>query len=84
MPIGGRKVPPTAVEFDVATVASTISGRTVELTSMWNRMFEPRVITETGPDGFAVLNALPGAQSLGWCYACGKCVPGGPGDAGSE
>jgi Fe-S oxidoreductase len=84
MPIGGRKVPPTAVEFDVATVASTISGRTVELTSMWNRMFEPRVITETGPDGFAELNTLPGAESLEWCYGCGKCVPVCPVDVVGE
>ncbi len=52
MPVGGRKVPPTAVEFDVVTVKSTISDRTTELTASWNRMFEPRVITDTGPDRF--------------------------------
>ncbi len=45
MPIGGRKVPPHAVEHEEAIVASTISGREVELNGMWNRMFEPRVIT---------------------------------------
>ncbi len=84
MPIGGRKVPPNVVEFDVATVASTISGREVELTSMWNRMFEPRVITDTGPDGFAELNALTGAESLERCYGCGKCVPVCPVDVVGE
>ncbi len=84
MPIGGRKVPPTAVEFDVATVKSTISDRTSELTADWNRMFEPRVITETGPDRFAELNSLSGAESLEWCYGCGKCVPVCPVDLVGE
>ena len=49
MPIGGRKVPPRAVEIESATVASPISGREVELPAQWNRMFEPRVLTEHRP-----------------------------------
>jgi Fe-S oxidoreductase len=84
MPVGGRKVGPTAVEFDLATVASTISGRTVDLTATWNRMFEPRVLTDIGPDGFDVLGELPGAQSLEWCYGCGKCIPVCPVDVVGE
>jgi Fe-S oxidoreductase len=64
-----------AVEKERATVASTISGREVELPAMWNRMFEPRVLTDYGPDGFAAISALPGGESLEWCYGCGKCVP---------
>ena len=79
MPIGGRKVPPVAVEKEQARVASTISGREVELPAMWNRMFEPRVLTDYGPDGFAAISALPGGESLEWCYGCGKCVAGLPG-----
>ena len=75
MPVGGRKVPPVAVEKEQATVASTISGREVELTTVWNRMFEPRVLTDIGPDGFSAISALPGGESLEWCYGCGKCVP---------
>jgi Fe-S oxidoreductase len=75
MPIGGRKVRPVAVEKERARVASTISGREVELPAMWNRMFEPRVLTDYGPDGFATISALPGGESLEWCYGCGKCVP---------
>ncbi|MBI3688667.1 MAG: (Fe-S)-binding protein [Actinobacteria bacterium] len=84
MPISGKKVDPTVVEKDVATVRSTISGREVELPAMWNRMFEPRVLTETSAEGFEKLNALPGAESLEWCYGCGKCVPVCPVDLVGE
>jgi Fe-S oxidoreductase len=80
MPIGGRKIGPIAVEKETATVASTISGREVELKAMWNRMFEPRVITECGPDGFVAISGLPGGESLEWCYGCGKCVTACPVD----
>ncbi len=84
MPIGGRKVPPRAVEKETATVASTISGREVELPAMWNRMFEPRVLTSIGPDAFEPISALPGGESLEWCYGCGKCVPVCPVDVVGE
>jgi Fe-S oxidoreductase len=84
MPIGGRKVPPRAVEKESATVASPISGREVELAGSWNRMFESRVLTETGPDGFAQISALPGGESLEWCYGCGKCIPVCPVDVVGE
>jgi Fe-S oxidoreductase len=75
MPVGGRKVRPVAVEKEQARVVSTMSGREVELTATWNRMFEPRVLTDYGPDGFASISVLPGGESLEWCYGCGKCVP---------
>lgn len=66
---------PIAVEKELATVSSTISGREVDLAAQWNRMFEPRVLTSYGPKGFAAIVALPGGESLEWCYGCGKCVP---------
>jgi Fe-S oxidoreductase len=84
MPIGGKKVEPTVVEKESAVVRSSLSGREVELPGMWNRMFESRVLTETGPDGFAALAELPGAESLEWCYGCGKCVPVCPVDLVGE
>ena len=84
MPIGGRKVPPRAVEKESARVASPISGREVELPAMWNRMFEPRVLTDYDPDGFEKISALPGGESLEWCYGCGKCIPVCPVDMVGE
>ncbi len=75
MPVGGKKQQPRAMELETATVASPISGREWELTGPWNRMFEQRVIWDYTPDGFAKIAALPGGESLEWCYGCGKCVP---------
>jgi Fe-S oxidoreductase len=74
MPIGGRKTPPIAVEYETVTVASSISGREVELSAPWNRMFESRVLTDCGPEGFTAISALEGGESLEWCFGCGKCV----------
>jgi Fe-S oxidoreductase len=84
MPIGGRKVAPSAFEKESATVASPISGREVELPAMWNRMIEPRVLSDYGPDGFAKLRETPGTESLEWCYGCNKCVPVCPVDLVGE
>ena len=84
MPLSGRKVAPIAVEKESATVHSPISGRAVELPGMWNRMFEPRVLTTYGPEGFERLDQIPGAESLSRCYGCGKCVPVCPVDVVGE
>jgi Fe-S oxidoreductase len=84
MPIAGRKEAPVVVEKEVATVASTISGRTTELPASWNRMFEPRVLREHTSSGFAALRAVEGGESLEWCYGCGKCVPVCPVDVVGE
>jgi Fe-S oxidoreductase len=38
-------------------------------------MFEQRVIWDYDTAGFEKISALPGGESLEWCYGCGKCVP---------
>ncbi|MGH9035171.1 MAG: (Fe-S)-binding protein [Acidimicrobiia bacterium] len=84
MPIGGQKQVPVAWEHETAVVTSTISGREWELPGMWNRMFEQRVIWDYHTAGFEQIAALPGGESLEWCYGCGKCVPVCPVDLVGE
>lgn len=56
------------VELDVAYVDG------VKLTGPWNRMFEPRVITDYDLHPLEAITQIPGAESLGYCYQCGKCT----------
>jgi Fe-S oxidoreductase len=84
VPIGGRKQTPEAIEKEMAVVTSTISGKEWELPGMWNRMFEQRVIWDYDTAGFEQIGALPGGESLEWCYGCGKCVPVCPVDLVGE
>lgn len=46
----------------------------VDLPGHWNRMFEPRVITDYDTSTLEAITGLTGGESLGWCYQCGKCV----------
>jgi Fe-S oxidoreductase len=57
-----------AVEIPVAVVDG------VTLTPQWNRMFEPRPITEYDLSVLEEVTAIPGAESLAYCYQCGKCT----------
>lgn len=75
MPVSGRKSQPVVVEKESARVVSPLSGREVELSSTWNRMLEPRVLTDYDPAHLGRIGALAGGGSLEWCYGCGKCVP---------
>jgi Fe-S oxidoreductase len=84
MPVGGHKQYPAPIEHDVAVVESPLSGRSWELPAMWNRMFEERVIWDYDTAGFEKIGALPGGESLEWCYGCGKCVPVCPVDLVGE
>lgn len=66
MPYG--KQPPEIHEKERAVVEG------VELTGHWNRMFGDRTITDYDTSTLDQITDLPGGESLGWCYQCGKCV----------
>jgi Fe-S oxidoreductase len=53
----------------------------VPLPGAWNRMFVPRVITAYDVDVLREVTSIPGAESLGYCYQCGKCTAVCPVDA---
>jgi Fe-S oxidoreductase len=56
------------VERDQAVVEG------IDISGHWNRMYEPREITGYGVEQLERVTAIPGAESMGWCYQCGKCV----------
>ncbi len=53
----------------------------IDISGAWNRMYEPRELTTYDPTALAKVVAVPGAESMGACYQCGKCVPVCPVDA---
>jgi len=53
----------------------------IDVSGHWNRMYEPREITSYDLSGLERLTAIAGAESMGWCYQCAKCVPACPVDA---
>ncbi len=59
---------PLVVEKEQAVVEG------VELPGHWNRMFGSRVIDDYDTSTLEAVTALPGGESLGWCYQCAKCV----------
>lgn len=46
----------------------------VDISGQWNRMFEQRVIFQYTPENIEEIAALPGGESLAYCYQCAKCV----------
>ncbi len=52
----------------------------IDISGQWNRMFEPREITGYDLTYMDKLTALPGAESMAWCYQCAQCVPACPVD----
>jgi Fe-S oxidoreductase len=46
----------------------------VDISGQWNRMFEQRVIFRYTPENIEEIAALPGAESLAYCYQCAKCI----------
>jgi Fe-S oxidoreductase len=59
---------PKIIEKDVAVVEG------VELRGHWNRIFEQRVIWDYDAASLESLTSIPGAESLGYCYQCAKCI----------
>ena len=84
MPIGGQKQQPIAHELETAVVVSPMSGREWDVSGQWNRMLESRVLTDYSYKGLGEIAALPGGESLEFCYGCGKCIPVCPVDLVSE
>ena len=56
----------------------------IELSADWNRMFEQRVVHYEDNDTLDKVRDVNGAESIGWCYQCGQCVPVCPIDAVGE
>jgi Fe-S oxidoreductase len=46
----------------------------MDVSGHWNRMFGQRVIWDYDLENLAKVTDLPGGESLGWCYGCGKCT----------
>ncbi len=46
----------------------------IDISGHWNRMFEPREITDYDVAQLEKITAIPGAESMGWCYQCAKCI----------
>ncbi|HJN73893.1 MAG TPA: (Fe-S)-binding protein [Myxococcota bacterium] len=53
----------------------------IDISGIWNRMYEPREITDYDTVHLNRLTDLDGGESMGWCYQCAKCVGVCPVDA---
>ena len=52
----------------------------IDISGQWNRMYEPREITDYDLTYMDKLTDIPGAESMGWCYQCAQCIPACPVD----
>lgn len=46
----------------------------IDIGGAWNRMYEPREISAYTPENVEKVAKISGAESMGWCYQCAKCV----------
>ena len=52
----------------------------IDISGHWNRMYEPREITDYDLTYLEKLTSIPGGESMGWCYQCAQCIPACPVD----
>ncbi len=53
----------------------------IDVSGQWNRMYEAREIVDYDLTYLDKLTAIPGGESMGWCYQCAQCIPACPVDA---
>ena len=53
----------------------------IDISGMWNRMYEPREIVSYTPENIEAVADIPGAESMAWCYQCAQCIGVCPVDA---
>ena len=69
MAVGLDKVRPEAITEEKSLVVEGM-----DISGHWNRMFEQRVIWDYDVEALEKVAALPGGESLSWCYGCAKCT----------
>lgn len=69
MAVGLDKIQP-----DKITETEHLVVEGMDISGHWNRMFGQRVIFDYDIDNLEKVTALPGGESLNWCYGCGKCT----------
>ncbi len=47
----------------------------MDISGLWNSMFELRVIWDYTPELIEKVTEVPGGESFGFCYQCGQCTP---------
>jgi dimethylglycine catabolism B len=73
MPVEKEKLISVEPERIMEKDSAVVEG--MDISGHWNRMFEQRVVWNYDePDIMDKITKLPGGESLGWCYQCGKCV----------
>jgi len=53
----------------------------IDIGGHWNRMYEPRELRAYTPENIDAVAAIPGGESMAYCYQCAKCIGVCPVDA---
>ncbi len=46
----------------------------IDISGHWNKMYEPREVTNYDLTYMDKLTSTPGGESMGWCYQCAQCI----------